>query len=73
VFLSFSAHWILTQYTKGTWEQLAVSLTGIVIMVGIGWILDRAREVPDLFVQVLEDEEPESTVGMGPAVEAAKA
>ncbi len=28
VFLSFSAHWILTQYTKGAWEQLAVSAAG---------------------------------------------
>jgi len=75
VFLSFSAHWILTQYTKGALEQLFVSLLGIVIMIGIAWVLDRAREVPDLFVQVLEDEEPEpaDAVGAAPAVEIAKA
>ncbi len=75
VFLSFSAHWILTQYTKGVWEQLAVSLLGIVIMIGIGWVLDRASDVPDLFVQVLETDEPKPAVEVGvmPAVEIAKA
>jgi hypothetical protein len=57
VFLSFSAHWILTQYTKGTWEQLAVSLVGIVIMVGAAWLLDRAERVPNLFVKVTDVEE----------------
>ena len=59
VFLSFSAHWILTQYTKGTWEQLAVSFAGICIMVGAAWVLDRASRVPDLFVRVTEVEEAE--------------
>ena len=76
VFLSFAAHWILTQYTKGVWEQLTVSLLGIVIMVGIAWVLDRAAEVPDLFVQVLETEEPKGAVEVGvvmPSVEIAKA
>ena len=56
VFLSFSAHWILTQYTKGAWEQLAVSLAGILIMIGIAWVLDRAAKVPNLFVDVQEAE-----------------
>ena len=73
VFLSFAAHWILTQYTKGVWEQLTVSLLGIVLMVGIAWVLDRAREVPDLFVQVVEDEEPEPVGAVVPAIEAVKA
>src|SRR5215472_12088362 len=45
VLLSFSAHWILTQYTKGTWEQLAVSAAGILIMVAFAWILDRRAKV----------------------------
>lgn len=60
VFLSFAAHWILTQYTKGVWEQLAVSFAGIAIMVAVGWLLDRSAEVPDLFVQVVELEDVES-------------
>jgi hypothetical protein len=50
VFLSFGAHWILMQYTRGVWEQLAVSAAGIVIMVAIAWFLDRAAKVPSLFV-----------------------
>jgi hypothetical protein len=54
VLLSFSAHWILTQYTKGVWEQLVVSGAGIAIMIGIAWFLDRADKVPDLFVKVTE-------------------
>jgi hypothetical protein len=60
VFLSFAAHWILTQYTKGVWEQLAVSFAGIAIMVAVAWLLDRSAEVPDLFVQVVEPEDVES-------------
>jgi hypothetical protein len=57
VFLSFAAHWILTQYSKGVWEQLLVSLSGILIMVAIAWVLDRAKKVPDLFVDAAEFEQ----------------
>lgn len=46
VFLSFSAHWILTQYTKGTWEQLAVSFAGIAVMIVVAWLFDRAKQIP---------------------------
>ncbi len=56
VFLSFGAHWVLMQYTRGVWEQLVVSAVGIVTMVGIAWVLDRADKVPDLFVDVAEIE-----------------
>jgi hypothetical protein len=65
VFLSFSAHWILMQYTRGAWEQLAVSLAGILIMVGAAWLLDRAENIPDLFVEVLEDKNAETATGSG--------
>jgi len=60
VFLSFAAHWILMQYTRGVWEQLVVSAAGILIMIGTAWVLDRARQVPDLFVEtaVIETETP---------------
>src|SRR6266567_6018946 len=51
VFLSFGAHWILIQYTRGVWEQLAVSAAGILIMVAAAWLLDRAAKVPNLFVE----------------------
>jgi hypothetical protein len=67
VFLSFSAHWIFTQYTMGVWEQVAVSALGIVIMIGAAWILDRASRVPDLFVQVLETKEAGAAVAAGKA------
>jgi hypothetical protein len=62
VFLSFSAHWILMQYTRGVWEQLVVSLAGILIMVGAAWVLDRANRVPDLFVDVVNTDEPEAAI-----------
>jgi hypothetical protein len=71
VFLSFSAHWILTQYTKGVWEQLAVSFLGIVIMIGVAWLLDRAERVPNLFVKVSEVEEPLPAAEFVPAATAA--
>ena len=56
VFLSFGAHWILMQYTRGVWEQLAVSAGGILIMVAAAWLLDRAAKVPNLFVEASEFE-----------------
>jgi hypothetical protein len=56
VFLSFGAHWILMQYTRGVWEQLVVSAAGIVFMVAAAWLLDRAAKVPNLFVETTEFE-----------------
>jgi hypothetical protein len=54
VFLSFGAHWILMQYTRGVWEQLVVSAAGILIMIAMAWLLDRAEKVPNLFVNASE-------------------
>ena len=54
VFLSFGAHWILMQYTRGVWEQLVVSAAGILIMIAAGWLLDRVENVPSLFVEPTE-------------------
>jgi hypothetical protein len=54
VFLSFGAHWILMQYTRGVWEQLVVSAAGILIMIAAGWLLDRVEKVPSLFVEPIE-------------------
>jgi hypothetical protein len=67
VFLSFGAHWILMQYTRGVWEQLVVSAAGILIMVAAAWLLDRAGRVPDLFVETAQSE------AATPAIEAGKA
>jgi hypothetical protein len=57
VFLSFGAHWILVQYSHGLWMQLLVSVGGILIMIGLAWLLDRARKVPNLFVDAAEFKE----------------
>ena len=67
VFLSFAAHWVLMQYTRGVWEQLVVSAAGILTMIGIAWVLDRAREVPDLFVDVEEIKGGKATLEPGKA------
>ncbi len=63
VFLSFSAHWILTQYSKGVFEQLFVSFLGMVIMTVVAYVLDRSKQVPNLFVEVpVVGVEPPETV-----------
>ncbi len=62
VFLSFSAHWILTQYSKGAFEQLFVSVLGMAIMTAAAWALDRAKRVPNLFVEVPEVDVPSAAV-----------
>ena len=49
IFLSFSAHWILTQYSQGFAEQLLVSMAGIAIMVAAARLLDWYKTVPMLF------------------------
>jgi hypothetical protein len=67
VFLSFGAHWILMQYTRGVWEQLVVSAAGIVIMVATAWLLDRAEKVPNLFVEAAEHEAAKAAAESGKA------
>jgi hypothetical protein len=47
--------------------QLIVSVGGILIMIAIAWLLDRARRVPNLFVDVSAAELPESTIKTGTA------
>ena len=61
VFLSFGAHWILVQYTRGVWEQLAVSVGGMCIMVIAAWLLERVHRVPNLFVDADAIEPPPTT------------
>jgi hypothetical protein len=55
------------QYTRGVWEQLVVSAAGIVIMVAIAWLLDRAAKVPNLFVDAAELKPPETVTEPGKA------
>jgi hypothetical protein len=67
VFLSFAAHWVLMQYTRGVWEQLVVSAAGILVMIAIAWVLDRADKVPDLFVDAAEIEDGKTVLEPGKA------
>jgi hypothetical protein len=67
VFLSFAAHWVLMQYTRGVWEQLVVSAAGILTMIGIAWVLGRADRVPDLFVDAAEVEGAKAVLEPGKA------
>jgi len=69
VFLSFSAHWILVQHApaglRSLLVQLAVSFGGIAVMIGIAWLLDRARRVPALFVEAAEFDPSKPAMGAG--------
>jgi hypothetical protein len=67
VFLSFGAHWILMQYTRGVWEQLVVSAAGILIMVAAAWLLDRAGKVPNLFVDASGSDAAKTAIEPGKA------
>ena len=47
--------------------QLLVSVGGILIMIGLAWLLDRARKVPNLFVDTSEYEAPKVAIEPGKA------
>jgi hypothetical protein len=65
ILLSFSGHWILTQYGNANWQQLAVCVAGILILVVAAWLLDRAERIPDLFVDELVFRKPRGEAGGG--------
>jgi hypothetical protein len=67
VFLSFGAHWILMQYTKGVWEQLAVQQPCKRHQVAFAWLLDRADRVPNLFVDANQREAAKAAAEPGKA------
>ena len=54
MFLSFGAHWVLVQYSHSIWMQLLVSFGGFLAMYVLAWVLDRAKAVPPLFVDINE-------------------
>ena len=54
VFLSFGVHYLLVQNPGGVWKQIVLSLAGMAIMTAMAWVLDRAKTVPNLFVDVEE-------------------
>ncbi|MBI5129950.1 MAG: OpgC domain-containing protein [Rhodopseudomonas palustris] len=49
VILSFTAHWILVQISGGIAMQIAVSVAGIALLVGVAWIATWYRNLPTLF------------------------
>jgi hypothetical protein len=49
VLLSFTAHWILRQVSGGVAMQIAVSLAGIGLLIGIAWVATWYRNLPTLF------------------------
>jgi hypothetical protein len=49
VFLAFGAHWFLAQINGDIVAQILVSLAGMATMVGVGWLLNRFKAVPDHF------------------------
>ena len=60
VFLSFGVHYILVQNPGGIWKQIVLSIAGMAIMTALAWVLDRAKAVPTLFVDVDEAEASEA-------------
>jgi hypothetical protein len=60
VFLSFGVHYILVQHPGGVWKQIVLSVAGMAIMTALAWLLDRAKDVPNLFVDVSEAEASEA-------------
>ena len=50
VLLSFGAHWFLAQVAGGDVAQILVSIAGILLMVGVAWLMDWYGRLPELFV-----------------------
>jgi len=48
ILLSFSTHWLLTQYGGGVLQQLIVCAGGILLLVAAAWLLERVSRIPDL-------------------------
>jgi hypothetical protein len=49
VFLSFAAHWFLVQIEGDIVAQILVSFAGMATMVGVAWVLDKFKALPDHF------------------------
>ena len=51
VFLSFAAHWFLVQVEGDIVAQILVSVAGMTTMVGVAWLLNRLKALPDHFAR----------------------
>jgi hypothetical protein len=49
VLSSFGAHWFLVQVAGGDVAQILVSVGGIILMVGVAWLMDWYGSLPELF------------------------
>jgi hypothetical protein len=49
IFLSFAAHWFLVQIEGDIPAQIMVSVVGMMTMVGVAWLLNRFKALPDHF------------------------
>jgi hypothetical protein len=47
IFLSFPAHWFLIQVEGGIVAQILVSVADMTTMVGLAWLLNRFKALPD--------------------------
>jgi hypothetical protein len=72
VFLSFGVHYILVQHPGGAWKQIVLSFAGMAIMTALAWVLDRAKDVPVLFVDVEDAEASEAATVKPAALQAAE-
>lgn len=60
VFLSFGVHWMLVQWKHQVIEQILLSIGGMAVMSAVAWLLSRAEQVPNLFVDAGIDESLEA-------------
>ena len=49
VLLSFGAHWFLVQVAGGDIAQILVSISGIILMVAVAWLMAWYQNLPELF------------------------
>ena len=52
----------MVQYGGDIPAQIGVSIAGFAIMTALGWLLDRAKAVPDLFVDVTDFEATKAAI-----------
>jgi hypothetical protein len=73
VILSFTAHWILVQVSGGVPTQIAVSVAGIGLMVGVAWLATWYRSLPTLITVPVtvpvEEAKPEGVRRSEPSAE----
>mgnify|MGYP001795386439 CR=1 FL=1 len=49
VLLSFGSHWFRVQVAGGDIAQILVSISGIILMVAVAWLMAWYQNLPELF------------------------